>query len=165
MNKIEYRSCGLFLGQVIISCVVYTRYVVGLCRRLSRSVGVGSWALGSGPASVARRKKAPGAPPGRAAGSIFFGDIRSMQLKYGRKPGNKVRLNASRTSKRCVSCFGMSCRRNELITFTLLLKSGVARTVCYVNCFLTANTEKGAYQQKLRRIPKNAFKIIFGHGK
>ena len=50
--------------------------------------------------------------------------------------------NASRTSERRVSCLGMSWRRNKLITVTLP-KSRVARTVCYVNCFVqtTANTK------------------------
>ena len=53
-----------------------------------------------------------------------------------------MRLNAFRISKTRVSCLGTSWRRNELITLTLP-KSGVARTVCYVNCLVqtTANTK------------------------
>ena len=61
---------------------------------------------------------------------------------YVRKPTNKVRLNASRTSKTRVSRLGTFWRRNELTTLTLP-KSGVARTVCYVNRFVqpAANTK------------------------
>ena len=65
-----------------------------------------------------------------------------LHITYARKLNYEVRLNASRTSKRRVSYLGMSWRRNELITLTLP-KSGVARTVCYVNCFVQpkANTK------------------------
>ena len=64
---------------------------------------------------------------------------------------------------------GMSWRRNELITLTVP-KSGVARTVCYVNCFvqhmaniktylptITPNTEKHLLICfRLRRIEESA---------
>ena len=55
------------------------------------------------------------------------------------KTKHQVRPNAFLTSKKRVSCLG---RRNELITITLP-NSGVARTVCYVVCFVqpTANTK------------------------
>ena len=41
--------------------------------------------------------------------------ILSRLITYARKPSNNVRLNASRTSKRRVSCRGMSWSRNEMI--------------------------------------------------
>ena len=81
------------------------------------------------------REGPPGGPP-----EAFFS---SMYAPIdARKPSNEVRLNAFRISKTRVSCLGTSWRRNELITLTLP-KSGVARTVCYVNCFVqpTANTK------------------------
>ena len=89
-------------------------------------------------------RKPPAGGTGRAAGGVFIAMHAPINA---RKPSNKVRLNASRTSKRRESCLGMSWRINELITLTLP-KSGVARTVCYVNCFVqpTANTKKRAYQ-------------------
>ena len=93
-----------------------------------------------GPQQAAKPQGLPEGPQGRAAGGVFFA---RYALIYARKPSNKVRLNTRRTSKRRVSYLGMSWRRNELITLTLL-KLGVARTVCNVinNCFqLTANTK------------------------
>ena len=84
----------------------------------------------------------PGGPP-----EAFFLRCTRYALIYARKPSNKVRLNASRTWKRRISCLGMSWRRNELIKITLA-DSGVARTVCmlvvYVNCFVqpTANSKR-----------------------
>ena len=81
----------------------------------------------------------PGRPPGRVAGGDLFA---TRSLIYARKPSHKVRLNASRTSKRRVSCLGTSSRRNGLITLTLL-KSGIACEVYYASCFVQpmANTK------------------------
>ena len=94
-------------------------------------------ALISGSASVAVWP--PEGPPGGPPEAMFFA---IYALIHARKPSNKARLNASRTSKRHASCLGMSWRRNELIPLTLP-KSGVARTVCYVNYFVQpmANTK------------------------
>ena len=69
------------------------------------------------------------------------------------KTKHQVRPNAFLTSKKRVSCLGMSW-----IAVTLP-KSGVARTICYVNCFDSAH---GEYQNVLtnknfRRMPKSAF--------
>ena len=87
----------------------------------------------SGPASVAgtatgdgRRvartpeSRAPGEPPrlpppGRPPEAIFLG---TYAVINARKSSSKVRLNASRTSKSLYHAFGMSWRRNELITLT-----------------------------------------------
>ena len=125
----------------------------------------------------------PGEPPGRAAGGDFCCDIctnvcaKTKQQSafnpfqtavpfWGEITRNKNKmfmysaaLIASRTSKRRVSCLGMSWRRNELITLTLP-KSGVVRTVCYVNGFVqpTANTRKGAYP---KTITANTEKRLF----
>ena len=66
-------------------------------------------------------RRGPGGSPGRAAGVDFFFAI--YALIYAPKLGNKVRLNASRTSKRRLSCLGMSWRRKELITLTPEVRS------------------------------------------
>ena len=109
-----------------------------------------------------RQSKACGACCRRASpreGRRMLFSFAIYALIYAQKPSNKVCLNASRTSKRCVSCLGMSWRRNELITLTLP-KSGVVRTVCYVNGFVqpTANTRKGAYP---KTITANTEKRLF----
>ena len=107
----------------------------------SAHLGMNYWSgvcCGTATGDARRGKQASRRGPRRAAGGVFF---KIHALIYVRKPSNKVRLHSSRTSKRRVSCLGMSWRRNELITLTLP-KSGVARTVCYVDCFVqpTANT-------------------------
>ena len=58
----------------------------------------------------------PEGPPGGPPEASFFA---IYGLIYARKPTIKMRLNASRTSKRRVLRLGMSWRRNELITLTL----------------------------------------------
>ena len=107
----------------------------------SAHLGMNYWSgvcCGTATGDARRGKQASRRGPRRAAGGVFF---KIYALMYVRKPSNKVRLHSSRTSKRRVSRLGMSWRRNELITLTLP-KSGVARTVCYVDCFVqpTANT-------------------------
>ena len=87
-------------------------------------------ALISGPASVARsatrlwrvlrRRASPPRGPRRAAGGEKYTIYARI---YARKPSrNKVRLNASRTSRRRGSgCLGVSWRRNELFNFFVLV--------------------------------------------
>ena len=86
---------------------------------------------------------------------------RNTPAVRARKTSSRVRLYASRTSTKRVSCLGMSWRRNELIALTLP-KSGVARTTCYVNCFVqpTANTEtclRINHSGEYRKAPFNWF--------
>ena len=50
-------------------------------------------------------------PPGGPREAIFFP---IYALIYARKPSNEVRLNASRTSKRRVSCLETSWRRHRV---------------------------------------------------
>ena len=63
----------------------------------------------SGPASVARGASMPPAGPPLGEKNAIYAGKRAQKLR------NKVRLNASRVSKRRVSgCLGMSWRRNVL---------------------------------------------------
>ena len=120
-------------------------------------------ALISGPASPPQQPpRAPRSGPGRTAGGDFFAICEQI---YARKPSNKVRLNASRTSKRRVSCLGMSWRRNELITLTLP-KSGVARTASMLRwlfCSAYGECQNVPTNKQLRRIPKSAFWFVYGY--
>ena len=122
----------------------------------SANLGMNYWSgvcCGTATGDARRGKQASRRGPRRAAGGVFF---KIYALMYVRKPSNKVRLHSSRTSKRRVSRLGMSWRRNELITLTLP-KSGVARTLCYVNCSAYGEYQNVLTNKQLPRIPKSAF--------
>ena len=90
------------------------------------------------------RAGAPEGPSGVPPEAIFPPEIcTNICAKTGQQSSFKRLPNLE---KACVSCLGMSWRRNELITLTLP-KSGVARTVCYNTLIVLFS---------LRRIPKRA---------
>ena len=102
----------------------------------------------------------PEPPPGGPPEAICFCDMRYICAKIKQHSA----FNASRTSKRRVSCIGMSWRRIELITLTLP-KSGVARTVCYVNCFVQpmANTKTCLAINNSGEYRKAPFNFFYGY--
>ena len=118
----SYSLCTRYMtGRIFVSGVPRTHHQERLTDR-NTQICVFQHATRAGGAQAPRRGPPEG--PRRAAG----GEKIAIYARIcAWRPSNKLRSNASLTSKRRVSgCLRMSWSRNELITLALL-KSGVAR--------------------------------------